>query len=59
VQQADETDRGVSLGFGGGVQIPIGGRLSLRPEIRIVDSTIRSRSNLGLMQMTIAVGYRW
>ena len=37
----------------------LGGRLSLRPEIRIVDSTIRSRSNLGLMQMTIAVGYRW
>ena len=58
VQQADETDRGVSLEFGGGVRIPIGGRLSLRPEIRIVDSTIRSRSNLGLMQMTI-VGYRW
>jgi len=59
VQQADETDRGVSLGFGGGVRIPIGGRLSLRPEIRIVDSTIRSRSNLSLIQMAVAVGYRW
>ena len=59
MQQADETDRGVSLGFGGGVRIPIGGRLSLRPEIRIVDSTIRSRSNLSLIQMAVAVGYRW
>jgi hypothetical protein len=59
VQQADETDRGVSLGFGGGVRIPIGGRLSLRPEIRLVDSTIRSRSNLNLIQTAVAVGYHW
>jgi hypothetical protein len=59
VQQADETDRGVSLGVGGGVRIPIGRRLSLRPEIRVVDSTIRSRSNLSLIQTAVAFGYHW
>jgi hypothetical protein len=59
VQQPDETDRGVAIGFGGGVRIPLGGRLSLRPEIRLVDSTIRSRNNLSLIQTAVAVGYHW
>jgi outer membrane protein with beta-barrel domain len=59
VQQADETDRGVAIGLGGGVRIPIGARFSVRPEIRLVDSTIRSRSNLSLIHTAIAVGYHW
>ena len=59
VQLSDTGDRGVSIGFGGGLRIPLGDRLSLRPELRLYDSSLRSRSNLGLGQFGVGLGVRW
>jgi hypothetical protein len=58
VQLPDESETGLSLGFGGGLRIPVG-RLSIRPEFRLYDSSIRSRSNLALVQLGLVIGYRW
>jgi hypothetical protein len=58
VQLPDESDNGLSLGFGGGVRFPIG-RLSLRPDVRLYDSSLRSRANLALIQVGLLIGFRW
>jgi hypothetical protein len=55
----DRIDRGVAMGFGVGVALPIAGGLSLRPEFRLQDASIRSRSNLALIQTGFTVGYAW
>ena len=58
-QLPDTVDTGVSIGFGGGVWAPLGERFVLRPDIRLYDSSVRSRANLGLIQVGVLVGVRW
>ena len=59
VQQPNENDSGVSIGFGGGVRVPVGNRFTVRLEFRLYDSSIRSRSNLGLILAGVRLGYHW
>jgi hypothetical protein len=54
-----ESDSGLALGVGFGVDVPLTPALSLRPEFRTCSSTAMSRVNLGLHRGTIAVRYRW
>jgi hypothetical protein len=58
-QQPDRIDHGLSIGFGGGIRIRVGQRISLRPEFRLYDSSIRSRANLSLIQWAVLIGYKW
>jgi hypothetical protein len=59
VQQPDEKDRGVSIGFGAGLRIPLGVHFSVRPELRFYDASITSRSNLSMVQGAVGLGYQW
>jgi hypothetical protein len=59
IQEADTTDSGVSIGFGGGLRIPLGSRFSIRPDLRLYDSSIRSRANLGFIQIGVLAGYQF
>ena len=54
-----ERDTGLAIGAGGGVDVPLTGRWSLRPEFRTYSSVAMSRVNLGLHRGTIALRYRW
>ena len=54
-----ESDTGLALGVGFGVDVPLTPALSLRPEFRTYSSVAMSRVNLGLHRGAIAVRYRW
>ena len=54
-----ESDTGLALGVGVGVDVPLTPALSLRPEFRTYSSVAMSRVNLGLHRGTIGVRYRW
>jgi hypothetical protein len=54
-----ETDTGLALGIGFGVDVPLTPALSLRPEFRTYSSVAMSRVNLGLHRGAIGVRYRW
>lgn len=57
VQQPDEVENALSLGFGGGIRAHIARRLSVRLEVRLYDSSLQSRQNLSLMQAALMLGY--
>jgi opacity protein-like surface antigen len=54
-----ESDTGLALGVGFGVDVPLTPALALRPEFRTYSSVAMSRVNLGLHRGAIAVRYRW
>jgi opacity protein-like surface antigen len=54
-----ERDAGLAIGFGGGADVRLTRRLSVRPEVRVYDSTAMSRTNLAVIRTAVAVGYRW
>ncbi len=54
-----QRDTGMAIGVGGGADIAIAPRLSLRPEFRTYSSVILSRANLGMHRGSIALRYRW
>jgi hypothetical protein len=54
-----ESDTGLAIGVGFGVDVPLTPAFSLRPEFRIYSSVAMSRVNLGLHRGAIAVRYRW
>lgn len=54
-----ESDTGLVLGAGFGVDVPLTDRLSLRPEVRTYSSVAMSRVNLGLLRGTIGVRYQF
>jgi hypothetical protein len=54
-----ESDTGLALGVGFGVDVPLTPALSLRPEFRTYSSVAMSRVNLGLHRGAIGVRYRW
>ena len=59
VSEFHETDTGLAMGVGFGVDVPLTSRLSLRPEFRTYSSVAMSRVNLGLHRGAIGVRYRW
>jgi opacity protein-like surface antigen len=54
-----ESDTGLAIGLGFGVDVPLTSSLSLRPEFRTYSSVAMSRVNLGLHRGAIGVRYRW
>src|SRR5262245_13013788 len=54
-----ESDTGLAIGVGVGVDVPLSPALSLRPELRTYSSAAMSRVNLGLHRAAIGVRYRW
>lgn len=54
-----ESDTGLAIGVGFGVDVPLTPAFSLRPEFRTYSSVAMSRVNLGLHRGAIAVRYRW
>jgi hypothetical protein len=54
-----ESDTGLAIGVGFGVDVPLTPALSLRPEFRTYSSVAISRVNLGLHRGAIGVQYRW
>ena len=54
-----ESDTGLAIGLGFGVDVPFTPALSLRPEFRTYSSVAMSRVNLGLHRGAIGVRYRW
>lgn len=59
VSEFHETDTGLAMGVGFGVDVPLTPRLSLRPEFRTYSSVAMSRVNLGLHRGAIGARYRW
>jgi hypothetical protein len=54
-----ESDTGLAIGVGFGVDVPLTPAFSLRPEFRTYSSVAMSRVNLGLHRGVIGVRYRW
>jgi hypothetical protein len=54
-----ESDTGLAVGVGFGVDVPLSSALSLRPEFRTYSSVAMSRVNLGLHRGAIGIRYRW
>jgi Outer membrane protein beta-barrel domain len=54
-----ESDTGLAIGVGFGVDVPLTRALSLRPEFRTYSSVAMSRVNLGLHRGAIGVRCRW
>ena len=54
-----ESDTGLAIGVGFGVDVPLTPALSLRPEFRTYSSVAMSRVNLGMHRGAIGVRYRW
>jgi opacity protein-like surface antigen len=54
-----ESDTGLALGVGFGVDVPLTPAFSLRPEFRTYSSVAMSRVNLGMHRGAIGVRYRW
>jgi opacity protein-like surface antigen len=54
-----ESDTGLALGVGFGVDVALTPRFSLRPEFRTYSSVAMSRVNLGIHRGAIGVRYRW
>jgi opacity protein-like surface antigen len=59
MSEMEERDAGLAIGFGGGATVALTSRWSVRPEIRIYDSTAMSRSNLAVIRTVLGVGYSW
>ena len=59
MSELEQRDAGLAIGFGGGVDVRLTPRLSVRPEIRIYDSTAMSRTNLAIIRTAVGMGYRW
>ena len=54
-----ESDTGLAIGVGFGVDVPLTPAFSLRPEFRTYSSVAMSRVNLGMHRGAIGVRYRW
>jgi hypothetical protein len=54
-----ESDTGLAVGVGVGVDVALTSVLSLRPEFRTYSSVAMSRVNLGLHRGAIGIRYRW
>ena len=54
-----ESDAGLALGVGFGVDVPFTQAFSLQPEFRTYSSVAMSRVNLGMHRGAIGVRYRW
>jgi hypothetical protein len=52
-------DAGLALNVGGGVAIALNRMVSLRPEVRVYDSSVQSRQNLYLVRTSVATAVRW
>jgi outer membrane protein with beta-barrel domain len=59
ISEITESDAGLALGAGFGVDVPVTRTLSLRPEIRLYSSVALSRVNLGIVRAAVAMRYRW
>ncbi len=54
-----ESDTGLALGIGFGLEVPLTRALSLRPEFRTYSAVAMSRVNLGLHRGSVGIRYRW
>jgi hypothetical protein len=54
-----ESDTGLAIGVGFGVDVPLTRAFSLRPEFRTYSSVAMSRVNLGLHRGAVAARYQW
>jgi hypothetical protein len=54
-----ESDTGLAIGVGFGVDVPLTPALALRPELRTYSSVAMSRVNVGLHRGAIGVRYQW
>jgi len=54
-----DRDAGLALNVGGGLRIAAGRSFSLRPEVRLYDTSIRSRENLSVVRMSVNAAFGW
>jgi hypothetical protein len=54
-----ETDTGLAIGAGAGLDLAMTDSLSLRPEVILYSSTAMSRANLGMTRVTVGARYRF
>jgi opacity protein-like surface antigen len=54
-----ESDTGLAIGVGFGVDVALTPAFSLRPEFRTYSSVAMSRVNLGIHRAALGVRYRW
>jgi opacity protein-like surface antigen len=59
IMQRDDRDTGMVISFGGGLRIHVAEHLSVRPELRVYDSSALSRSNLTLVRASVGIGVNW
>lgn len=59
ITEIERTDTTMGVTFGGGVRVPVGGRISITPEVKIYDGTLLAGANLSQLRTSLAVGYRW
>ena len=59
MSEMEQRDAGLAIAFGGGADVRLTRRLSVRPEVRVYDSTAMSRTNLAVIRTAVGVGYRW
>src|SRR5262245_51142170 len=59
MSEFETRDAGLAIGGGAGVDVALTRRLSLRPEVRIYDSSTMSRTNLTVVRSFVDVGWRW
>jgi outer membrane protein with beta-barrel domain len=59
ISEFHESDAGLAIGAGFGVDVPLTAAISLRPEFRTYSSSLMSRVNLGLHRATLGVRYAW
>jgi opacity protein-like surface antigen len=59
VSQLEEQDTGLSISVGGGLRAAVVERISVRTEFRVYDSTLMSRSNLGLVRVSAGLSVGW
>ena len=59
MSEMEQRDAGLAIAFGGGADVRLTRRLSVRPEVRVYDSTAMSRTNLAIIRTAVGIGYRW
>ncbi|HET7219122.1 MAG TPA: outer membrane beta-barrel protein [Vicinamibacterales bacterium] len=59
LSEFEQHNAGLALGIGAGVDIPVTGSLSIRPEFRTYSSVAMSSVNLDIHRLVVAMRYRW
>ena len=57
--QTELSEGGLGPDLGGGLQVLVAGPISINPEIRWLDASVRSMGNFGVLRLAIRTAYSW